>query len=59
MDKQKYNRYHIRYNTENVCRISLNLHRENDKDIIEAIERAGSGNKQAGVKSLIRKALSE
>jgi hypothetical protein len=38
-------------------RISLNLSKTKDKDILEAIELEGQGNIQAGIKSLIRKAL--
>ena len=35
-------------------RISLNLSKNKDKDILQAIEQVGKGNKQAGIKTLIR-----
>lgn len=35
-------------------RISLNLSKNKDKDILQAIEQVGKGNKQAGIKMLIR-----
>jgi hypothetical protein len=56
--RDRVNKYIYKYNKENIARISLNLNRKSDSDVIEAIERAGSGNKQAGVKALIRKAIS-
>lgn len=56
--RDRVNKYIYEYNRENIVRISLNLNRKSDSDVIEAIERAGSGNKQAGVKVLIRKAIS-
>lgn len=56
-DREKVNRYIYKYNEENIVRISLNLNKKKDSDIIEAIGRAGAGNKQAGVKFLIRKAI--
>lgn len=49
----EYN-YFKKYNQLNRERISLNLGKEKDKDIIEAVEKVGEGNKQAGVKALIR-----
>lgn len=45
------------YQRKYTKRISLNLSKEKDKDIISAIEREGKGNIQAGVKSLIRKGV--
>lgn len=51
--------YHREYQKNNMTRISLNLSNNNDKDIIEAIETEKQGNKQAAIKSLIRKALRE
>ena len=54
---QDYNNYHKRYNQENSRRISLILNKKKDKDIIEAIERESPDNIQAGVKSLIRRAI--
>lgn len=56
-DREKVNRYIYKYNEENIARISLNLNKKKDSDIIEAIGIAGAGNKQAGVKILIRKAI--
>ena len=47
------------YNKQYTKRISLNLSKEKDQDIIKAIEREGKGNTQAGVKSLIRKAINQ
>jgi hypothetical protein len=55
--KDKRLEYLKEYNKEKRIRISLNLSKEYDPDIIEAIEREGKGNKQAGVKSLIRKGI--
>lgn len=45
------------YNKQNRVRISLNLSKETEKDIIEAILKEGKGNKQAGIKKLIRKGI--
>lgn len=54
MDRKDYFRG---YNKEKRVRISLNLSKELDQDIIEAIEREYPENKQAAVKSLIRKSF--
>lgn len=51
--------YHKQYNRDKRIRISLNLSKDTDQDIIEAIDQAGAGNKQAGIKILIRKAIKE
>ena len=55
--KDKRLEYLKEYNKEKRIRISLNLSKEYEADIIEAIEIEGKGNKQAGVKSLIRKGI--
>jgi len=55
--KDKRLEYLKEYNKEKRIRISLNLSKEYEADIIEAIEREGKGNKQAGVKRLIRKGI--
>lgn len=49
--------YYKEYNKKNCKRVSLNLSKEKDQDIIAAIETEGKGNIQAGVKSLIRRAI--
>lgn len=51
------NEYIKQYNKDKRVRISLNLSKEYDADIIQAIEQEGKGNKQRGVKSLIRKGI--
>lgn len=53
----KRNEYIQGYINSHYKRISLNLSKTKDKDILEAIEAAGKGNIQAGVKSLIRRSL--
>ena len=45
------------YNKKYTKRVSLNLSKVKDRDIIEAIESESNGNLQAGVKSLIRKGM--
>ena len=45
------------YSKKNLKRVSLNLSNTRDKDIIQAIERESPDNIQAGVKSLIRRAI--
>lgn len=58
MSKTKYNtEYYREYNKKNLKRISLSLSLTNDQDIIKAIETESPDNIQAGVKSLIRKAI--
>jgi hypothetical protein len=51
--------YYKEYNKKNCKRVSLNLSKEKDQDIIKAIERESPDNIQAGVKSLIRRAIQE
>lgn len=51
------NEYIKQYNKDKRVRISLNLSKDYESDIIEAIEREGEGNKQAGIKKLIRKGI--
>lgn len=53
MNEQR-KQYIKQYNKDRRVRISLNLSKEYESDIIEAIEIVGDGNKQAGVKKLIR-----
>mgnify|MGYP003291186455 CR=1 FL=1 len=45
------------YHKENTLRLSLNLSKSKDKDIIQAIESEIQGNKQASIKSLIRRGI--
>ena len=54
-DKQK--EYIKAYTKEKRVRISLNLSKDLENDIIEAIDKTGKGNKQAGIKKLIRKGI--
>lgn len=54
---EKRNEYIKQYNKDKRVRISLNLSKETEQDIIQAIEIEGKGNKQAGVKRLIRKGI--
>ena len=56
MSKKDYN-YYRQYNKSNLKRISLNLSKTKDQDILTAIERESPDNIQAGVKSLIRRAI--
>lgn len=49
--------YYREYNKKNCKRVSLNLSKEKDQDIISAIETEGKGNIQSGVKNLIRRAI--
>lgn len=58
MSKAKYDTdYYREYNKKNLKRISLSLSLTNDQDIIKAIETESPDNIQAGVKSLIRRAI--
>jgi hypothetical protein len=60
MSKTKYNTdYYREYNKKNLKRISLSLSLAKDQDIIKAIETESPDNIQAGVKSLIRRAIQE
>ena len=56
-NKDKRAEYIKQYNKEKRVRISLNLSKEYEQDIIAAIEKESQGNKQAGAKSLIRKGI--
>lgn len=49
--------YYKSYNESNLTRISLNLSKTKDKDILQAIKKESPDNIQAGVKSLIRRAI--
>lgn len=51
------NEYIKEYLKDNTVRISLNLNKYSDDDIIQAIEKEIQGNKQASIKSLIRKGI--
>ena len=44
----------MKYDSNNIERYYLKLHKENDKDIIEAINK---NNKQGSIKQLIRNGL--
>lgn len=57
MQDNRYQDYLKDYNKEKRVRISLNLSKEYEDDIIQAIEREAKGNKQRGIKSLIRKGI--
>lgn len=50
--------YFKEYNRRNRVRISLNLNKDTDKDLIEAIEKEDPKNKQAAIKTLLRKVIS-
>ena len=49
--------YFKAYGEKYLKRISLNLNKEKDKDILEAIEKEDPDNIQRAVKKLIRKAI--
>lgn len=58
MSKSHYDKdYYRAYNKAYLKRISLSLSLTKDQDIIKAIETESPDNIQAGVKSLIRKAI--
>lgn len=48
--------HQMKYDKENMIRYYLKLHKENDKDIIEAID---PNNKQGSIKELLRKAIKD
>lgn len=50
--------YFREYNKKRRVRISLNLNKDTDKDILEAIDKEDPRNKQAAIKSLLRKVIS-
>jgi hypothetical protein len=45
-----------KYDKEHIVRYFLKLHKDNDKDIIDAID---PNNKQGSIKALIRKAIKD
>ena len=45
-----------KYDKQHIERYYLKLHKENDKDIIEAIDK---NNKQGSIKELLRKAIKD
>lgn len=51
--------YFKEYSSKYLKRISLNLNKEKDKDILEAIKREDPDNIQRAIKKLIRKAIEE
>ena len=51
------NEYYKKYNRNNLTRISLNLSNKKDQDILQAIKAESPDNIQAGVKTLIRRAI--
>lgn len=51
-NKEEFLQYMREYNKEKRVRISLNLSKETDKDLIETIDQAGGG--QKGLKEIIR-----
>ena len=59
-DKDPGRRAYFReYNKKSRVRISLNLNKDTDKDILEAIDKEDPTNKQAAVKILIRLAIED
>lgn len=60
MSNKRYDKeYYKEYNKKNLTRVSLNLSNTKDKDIIQAIQQESPDNIQAGVKSLIRRAINQ
>lgn len=58
MGNKRYDKeYYKEYNKKNLTRVSLNLSNTKDQDIIKAIQQESPDNIQAGVKSLIRRAI--
>ena len=53
---ERYNEYMRDYLHDHFKRISINLHTEKDKDILEALD---DGNIQGSIKKLIRKAIAQ
>ncbi len=51
---KKISEYQAKYDKEHIERYYLKLHKEKDKDIIEAID---PNNKQGSIKELLRKGL--
>ena len=54
---EKQNKYIQGYIKSHYRRISLNISKTKDKDILEAIAKENESNIQAAIKSLIRKAI--
>lgn len=48
--------HQAKYDKEHIVRYYLKLHKDNDKDIIEAID---PNNKQGSIKELLRKAIKD
>ena len=60
MSNKRYDKeYYKEYNKKNLTRVSLNLSNTKDQDIIKAIQQESPDNIQAGVKSLIRRAINQ
>lgn len=59
MNKGYNKEYYKEYNKKNLTRVSLNLSNTKDQDIIQAIKKEDPDNIQAGVKSLIRRAINQ
>lgn len=60
MSNKRYDKeYYKQYNKKNLTRVSLNLSNTKDQDIIKAIQQESPDNIQAGVKSLIRRAIKD
>lgn len=60
MKSKRYDKeYYKQYNKKNLTRVSLNLSNIKDQDIIKAIQQESPDNIQAGVKSLIRRAINQ
>ena len=58
MGNKRYDKeYYKEYNKKYLTRVSLNLSKTKDQDIIQAIQQESPDNIQAGVKALIRKAI--
>ena len=57
MSKRYNKEYYKEYNKKNLKRVSLSLSNTRDQDIIQAIQQESPDNIQAGVKSLIRRAI--
>ena len=59
MSKRYDKDYFKDYSKKNLTRVSLNLNNTRDQDIIKAIQQESPDNIQAGVKSLIRRAIQQ
>ena len=57
MNKQEFNKYMIQYNKAKRYRFSINLSADKERDIFEAIVKAGDGNLNKGVKKLVKIAI--